>query len=114
LPWRGGALAPASDGHIDFWTSAGSNRLPVAADLQGTVATGPLGLVIVSLDDKKALVSRDGIDFAITPIPAKMADADGRNGPTVAVGDRTVLVLGWTPVDEFTRTPSLWLGTLES
>ncbi len=107
-------LAIHDDGGIDFWTSSGSAKLPIPAQVAGTVATGPLGLVSVSLDDKKALVSRDGIDYKVSPIPTQMGDANSRrSGPTVAVGDRTVLVLAWTPLDEFTSTPSLWLGTFE-
>ena len=81
----------------------------------GTVATGPLGLV--SIGDGQVLVSRDGIDYKVSSIPAQMADpANGAGGSTVvAIGDRTVLVLESAPADEFKRTwtPSLWLGTFE-
>ena len=93
VPWRGGALAIDVDGRVEFWTSGGSAKLPMAAQAHGTVATGPLGLV--SIGDGKVLVSRDGIDYKVSPIPG----SDGRRGkrrrePTVvAVGDQTVLVL---------------------
>jgi hypothetical protein len=112
LPWRGGALAIGDDGRIDFWTSGGSAKLPMAAQVQGTVATGPLGLV--SIGEEKVLVSRDGIDYKISSIPAQMAAAtNARRSTVVAVGDRTVLALEWKSVDDFKWTPSLWLGTFE-
>ena len=74
LPWRGGVLAIDGDGRIDFWTSGGSAKLPMAAQVHGTVATGPLGLVSSRSDDEKALVSRDGIDYKVSPIPTQMAE----------------------------------------
>jgi hypothetical protein len=113
LPWRGGVLAIDADGRMDFWTSGGSAKLPMAAQGHGTVATGPLGLV--SIGDGQVLVSRDGIDYKVSSIPAQMADpANGGGGSTVvAVGDRTVLVLESARVGEFTMTQSLWLGTFE-
>jgi len=107
LPWRGGVLATDGDGHAELWTSDGSAELPIAARLHGTVATGPLG--IVSIGDGQVLVSRDGIDYKVSSIPAQM----GAAGSTVAVGDRTVLVPKFAAVDEFKWTWSLWLGTLE-
>ena len=111
-PWRDGALATDGDGHGNFWTSGGSAESPIAAQVHGTVATGPLGLV--SFDHGQVLVSRDGIDYKVSSIPAQMSDAaHGRRASTVAVGDRTVLALEWKSVDEFTMTPSLWLGTFE-
>jgi hypothetical protein len=105
LPWRGGVLATDGDGHAELWTSDGSAELPIAAQLHGTVATGPLG--VVSIGDGQALVSRDGIDYKVSSIPAQMV------GSTVVVGDRTVLVPEIAAVDEFTWTWSLWLGTFE-
>ena len=103
LPWRGGALAIDGDGRIEFWTSGGPTELPIEVQRDGTVATGPLGLV--SIGDGKILVSRDGIDHKVSSIPAQMADANVGGGSTViAVGDRTVLVL---------EDNSLWLGTFE-
>ena len=117
LPWNGGALATYDDGRIDLWTSGGSTELPMNPPAaHGTLTVGPLG--IVSIGDGKVLVSRDGIGSKVSPIPAPMAD--GNNGPrggpsgTVAVGDQSVLVLEWKRVDEFTRTPSLWLGSFGS
>ena len=112
LPWRGGVLAIDDGGRIEFWTSGGSAKLPMAAQVHGTVTTGPLGLV--SIGDEKVLVSRDGIDYKISSIPAQMAAAaHGRRSTVVAVGDRTVLALEWKSVDDFKMTPSLWLGTFE-
>ena len=112
LPWRGGVLAIDDDGRIDYWTSGGAAKLPMAAQVHGTVATGPLGLV--SIGDGQVLVSRDGIDYKVSSIPAQMAAAaHGRGSTVVAVGDRTVLALEWKSVDDFTMTPSLWLGTFE-
>ena len=88
LPWKGGALAIDGDGRIDFWTSGGSAELPLAANVHGTVATGPLGLV--SIGDGQVLVSRDGIDSMVSSIPAEMsADGSDRGGMTVAVGERS-------------------------
>jgi hypothetical protein len=112
LPWRGGVLATDGDGHAEVWTSDGSAQLPIAAQLHGTVATGPLG--IVSIGDGQVLVSRDGIGYKVSSIPAQMGDpANGGGGSTVvAVGDRTVLVHE-TRVGEFKMTQSLWLGTFE-
>ena len=111
-PWRDGVLATDGDGHGDFWTSGGAAEFPIAAQVHGTVTTGPLGLV--SIGDEQVVVSRDGIDYKVSSIPAQMAAAaHGRRASTVAVGDRTVLALEWKSVDDFTMTPSLWLGTFE-
>jgi hypothetical protein len=87
----------------------------MAVHADGTVATGPLGLV--SIGDGQVLFSRDGIDYKVGSIPPQMSDAaNGRGKSTVvAVGDQTVLVLESEPADEFesTWTSSLWLGTFE-
>ena len=110
-PWNGGVLAIDGAGRIDFWTSGGPTELQVAAQPDGTVAAGPLG--IMSIGDGKVVVSRDGNDSKISSIPAQMADpANGGGGSTViAVGDRTVVVLERARVGEFEWTNSLWLGT---
>ena len=93
VPWKDGVLATDGDTHIEFWTSGGSAKLPMAAQGHGTVATGPLGLV--SIGDGQVLVSRDGIDYKVSSIPAQMADPanGGRGWTVVAVGDRSVVVL---------------------
>ena len=118
LPWSGGLLATDGVKQFDVWTSSGSSELPMVASLRastaqggGTVGTGPLGLV--SIGNGQVLVTRDGVDYKVGAIPVQMAEAaQGRGTSTaVAVGDRTVLVLEWRRVDEFTKTPSLWLGT---
>ena len=119
VPWMGGALVTDGDASFDVWTSGGSSKLPVAADLPHTqlpVAVGPLGIVSVSMEDHKVFVSRDGVNFGLSPIPAQMADAFkgrlwGGHAPTVAVGDRTVLDLEWSDDGNHPATPSLWLGT---
>lgn len=113
LTWKGGVLATDGDGHTEFWTSGGSSELPIAAQIHGTIATGPLGLV--SIGDAQVLVSRDGIDYKISSIPTQMADPanEGRGSTVVAVGDRTVLVLDSKRTGELTMTESLWLGTFE-
>jgi hypothetical protein len=110
-------------GHFDFWTSGGLSKLPIAGDLPAItghygydplVGTGPLGLVVVYAP-QKAYVSRDGSDLGISPLPVQMGTG-ARNWwpaiPTLAVGDRSVLVLA--RAGEWPRfTWSLWLGTLE-
>jgi hypothetical protein len=112
LPWRGGVLVTDSDGRINLWTSGGSAELPMAAQVHGTIATGPLGLV--SIGDGQVIVSRDGIDYKVSSIPAQMAEAAHGNEPAVvAIGDKTVLVLLRARVEEFTVAQSLWLGTFE-
>jgi hypothetical protein len=132
LPWMGGALARQGAGsfglwteaivtngagHFDFWTSDGLSRLPAPADLHGIVGTGPLGLVTVAYGDQKAFVSRNGIDYGSSPIPAEMAH-DNLGGtaypPHVVVGDRNVVVLERRN-DESTGTItwSLWVGAFE-
>jgi len=119
VPWMGGALVTDGDASFDVWTSGGSSKLPVAADLPHTqlpVAVGPLGIVSVSMEDHEVFVSRDGVNFGLSPIPAQMADAFkgrlwGGHAPTVAVGDRTVLDLEWSDDGNHPATPSLWLGT---
>jgi hypothetical protein len=113
LPWKGGVLATDGDGHAQLWTAAGPAELPIAAQVHGTVATGPLGLV--SIADGQALVSRDGVDYKVSSLPGQVADpADGGRGSTVvAIGDRTVLVLESARTAEFTVTQTLWLGTFE-
>ena len=116
LPWRGGALAIDSDGRIDFWTSAGSAKLPMTAQqVHGIDATGPLGLV--SIGDGKILVTRDGVDWKIEPIPpAMVTHGDGpARRPTIAVGDRSVLYLTWSGYfgEGDGYVPSLWVGSFE-
>jgi hypothetical protein len=112
LPWRGGALVTDGNGRLDLWTSGGSAELPIAAHVHGTVATGPLGLV--SISDGQVLVSHDGVDDKVGPVPAQMAEAARGNDPyVVAVGDRAFLVLAGAKTGEFTWSQSLWLGTFE-
>ena len=126
IPWMGGALVTDGDGRLDFWTSGGLSKLPIAGDLLAIteghngyaplVGTGPPGLVGLSVFAQKAVVSPDGSDLGISPLPAQMGGSSSRNWwtgiPTLAVGDRSVLVLARD--GEWPRsTWSLWLGTLE-
>lgn len=113
VPWRAGALAIDGDGQTTFWTSSGPTDLPLTARVRGDVARGPLGLV--SMRDREVLVSRDGIDYRVSSLPADMADlANGGGGSTtMAVGDQSVLVLRKARTGEFTMTQSLWLGTFK-
>ena len=117
----GGALVTDGVGRFDFWTSQGRSELPMAAELPAAskqterdgLGTGPLGLVTVLKDDEEILVTRDGVDWDIQPMPAEMA-ADStavRRAPTVAVGERSVLVMLWSGTQR--GVPSLWLGTPE-
>jgi len=112
-PWLGGALT----GNFDLWTSGGSTTLPIAADLAdraGPSAIGPLGLVGLTNDNRNAFVSRDGIQSGTSPIPPDMSAGNhSRGGPTIAVGDQTVLVLETVHDDLHPNTHSLWLGTFQ-
>ncbi len=96
LPWMGGALLSDGVGRFDFWTSQGPTELPMAADVRtaskqpneprdNAIGTGPLGAAMVSIDSQEILVTRDGVDWDIQPMPAEMA-ADGghRRAPSVA------------------------------
>jgi len=74
--------------------------------------TGPLGIVTVLKDDGEILVTHDGVDWDIQPMPAEMA-ADSTlfyGTPSVAVGDRSVVVVMWSGTQE-ARVPSVWVGT---
>ena len=125
VPWMGGALVSDGVGRFDFWTSQGHTELPMAADVRAAskqpneprdnaIGTGPLGAAMVSIDSQEILVTRDGIDWDIQPMPAEMAaDGVGRFATTVAVGERSVLVLLWAGVLVAEQVPSLWLGTPE-
>jgi hypothetical protein len=129
LQWMGGALVTDGVGRFDFWTSEGLSELPMAEEVlaaltqpnpaSGTPSgaafgTGPLGLVTVSMDDQEVLVTRDGVDYRIQPMPAAMAadQANSRARPSVIVGERSVLVVLWSGTYE-APIPSLWRGTLE-
>jgi hypothetical protein len=121
--WMGGALAAPDQSErrrFDLWTSDGPRRLSIASGLGVTyraTGAGSLGIVALGTDDT-VLYSPDGIDWSIAPVPEEMvADADSRTMPTVAVGERSVVALVWRDDwrDEMneSRSPSLWLGTLE-
>ena len=70
-----------------------------------------------AVDDQKALVGRNGIDYGSSPIPAEMAH-DNLGGtccrPKVVVGDRNVLVLERHANDIDPITWSLWVGTFRA
>lgn len=124
VPWRGGALMTDGVDLFDLWTSDGYGELPMAADLRpqagatdptfAPFATGPLGLVSVRRDSLEVFVTRDGVDWKILPLPAAMV-TDSDRGPTIAVGERSVLYLTWS--GQFgmgqAHVPTLWVGTFE-
>ena len=123
LAWMGGALVTDGVGRFDFWTSQGHSVLPMAAEVRAAskqpnaafdraIGTGPLGAVMASID--KILVTRDGADWDIQQMPAEMAAVSGgRLAPTVAVGERSVLIMFWSGSYEEGYVPSLWRGTPE-
>ena len=121
----GGALVTDGVGRFDFWTSQGHRELPMAEDVRAAskqpnepydnaIGTGPFGAAMVSIDNQEILVTRDGIDWDIQPMPAEMA-ADGggrrrddrRRGRTLCAGPGVGRGLAANQV------PSLWLGTPE-
>ena len=124
VPWKGGALVTDGVGHFDLWTSQGYSELPMGADFPAPAefrdptytpfATGPLGLVSIRRDSMEILVTRDGFDWKIQPMPAAMV-TEGDLEPTIAVGDRSVLYLTWS--GHFGKgeayVPSLWVGSVE-
>jgi hypothetical protein len=121
LPWMGGALVTDGVGRFDVWTSNGHVELPMAAEIRAAskqayanFGTGPLGLVTVLKDDHQILVTRDGVDWDIQPMPTEMAadQTHTRWAPEVVVGERSVLVVLWSGSYE-APTRSLWRGTLE-
>ena len=114
----GGALVTDGIGRFAYWTSSGYSELPLGAHLASperqnvTVGTGPLGLVSVQGHDQKILVTRDGVDWDIQQMPAEMVAAN-RRSPTVAVGERSVLIMVWSGSYETGYVPSLWVGAPE-
>lgn len=120
LPWKGGALVTDGIGRFSYWTSSGYSELPMDANLASpaerqdvSVGTGPLGLVSVMEGDKNVLVTRDGVDWDLRSMPGAMAAAQTgwRSNPTIAVGDRSVLVVLWARTGSEKEIPTLWLGT---
>jgi hypothetical protein len=126
VPWKGGALETDGVGVFNLWTSQGYSELPMSADFptpgeaqdpySAPFVTGPLGLVSIRLDSMEVLVTRDGSDWKIGSLPSAMlTDSDYQMGPSVAVGDRSVLYLTWSGYwgEGEGYVPSLWLGTVE-
>jgi hypothetical protein len=118
LPWMGAVLVSDGTGFFDVWTSEGVRALPMAAEMPArstnpaSIGVGPLGLVSLRYGDRKILYSPDGVEWSIVPMPEAMAeDGGGRRAASVAVGERSVLVLSWSR-DEI-PVPSLWLGSAE-
>jgi hypothetical protein len=123
VPWMGGALLTDGVGRFGLWTSQGHSELPMGADFAAPAeqtdpadapfATGPLGLVSIRRDSLEILFTRDGVDWQIQPMPAAMV-TDSDHGPTIAVGDRSVLYLTWSGQrgmgEEY--VPSLWVGSV--
>jgi hypothetical protein len=116
VPWMGGALAaPDQDesATFDFWTSDGSRRLAVPTDVRSArgIGSGPLGLILLA-PNRTILSSSDGTEWTVAQMPDEMAiAANGRQQATVAVGERSVVVLLWTTGSDEVPVPSLWVGT---
>lgn len=119
VPWKGGALVSNGVGRFGLLTSQGYSELPMAAEFPAPpwgsyapLATGPLGLVSIRPESKEILFTRDGVDWKIQPMPAAMATFSSI-GPTIAVGDRSVLYLTWS--GDYSAgeryVPSLWVGS---
>jgi hypothetical protein len=124
VPWMGGALLTDGVGVFDLWTSQGYSELPMAADFPAPAdfrdptytpfATGPLGLVSIRLDSVEVLVTRDGVDWKLQPMPTAMAAvSDWWLAPTIVVGDRSILYQTWSGSYEEGYVASLWVGSIE-
>jgi hypothetical protein len=118
-PWDGGALLTDGEGRFDLWTSEGLWKLPMAAEIpawpsdQGRpIGAGPFGIVSIAVESGEVLYSADGTVWSVGPIPSDMAEDISFccRSPTVAVGERSVVVLGWSSSEP--PMPSLWVGTL--
>ena len=103
---------------------AGLRELPMAAEVRTAtkagsgcphrVRHGTARLVRVSATAGEILVTRDGIDWSLQPMPADMSDDHTVDrAPGVAVGERSVLVMLWTGSYEEGYVPSLWRGSFE-
>lgn len=119
VPWMGDLLvAPdrSEARQFELWTSDGARPLSFASELGVTwrpTGTGPLGIVSFGTDDS-ILYSPDGMDWSISPMPEGMPPhADRRISPSIAVGERSVVVLLWKWEADESHSPSLWLGTPE-
>ena len=125
LPWKGGALVTDGVGTLRLLDLAGLHRASDGRrdprghegrdpDVRTAFGTGPLGLVRVSATAGEVLVTRDGIDWSLQPMPADMSDDHTVDrAPGVAVGERSVLVMLWTGSYEEGYVPSLWRGSFE-
>ena len=118
VPWMGDALVTDGSARFDVWTAEGARALPMVTGLPArsmdpaTIAAGPLGLVSLTIEDRKILYSPDGVEWTIVPMPDDMAeDSGGRRASTIAVGEHSILALLWSR-DEV-PVPSLWLGRVE-
>jgi hypothetical protein len=132
LPWAGGALVLEQEAGLDLqeggrlalWDSAGVRELPMTAEIPARspdasdISVGPLG--IVWFEPGEVLFSPDGSAWSIAALPDDMAQGVV-GAETVAVGERSVLVLTWSSAvysddgeDRLIQepVPSLWLGTL--
>ena len=97
-----------------------SAEIPARSSDASDVSVGPLG--IVWFEPGEVLFSPDGIVWSIAALPDELMQLRDR-GATVAVGERSVLVLTWSGAvysddgeDRLVQepVPSLWLGTLAS
>jgi len=117
LPWNGGALLTDGISRFDLWTSEGSSELSLADEVpapaeffRANVGTGPLGLVTMLYggDHPEALITRDGVSWKVQPAPSVPASF-----ASMAVGESSVLYLGWTGdvYEGDILVPHLWVGT---
>ncbi len=120
IPWAGAMLETDAVRRFDLWTTAGRSSLPMGAELPAdwtdsdkAFGAGALGIVVIGIADHSILFTPDGVDWSIQSMPEAMVqDGGGRRPPTVAVGERSVVVLSWSG-DIEAPIPSLWVGTLE-
>jgi hypothetical protein len=122
LPWMGGALLTDGATRFELWTAQGASQLATAGDVPvptghsgGIANVGPFGLVSILPADEQVIFTRDGVDWKVQPIPDAMAAFSGinRHGPSVHVGDRSVLFSSWTEIADQVWVPSLWVGSVE-
>ena len=136
VPWMGGALVTDGFGTFDFSSSQGNRELPMAAEkscasneaeqtpgLNSASARDRSALSqSMSSDDQEILVTRDGVDWDLGPMPAAMAaDQTLDFGPSAR---RRPIVLACRATDSRAgrvvvrvvaqaETPSLRRGTFE-
>ena len=119
VAWLGGVLL-APNGAADFeefqfvtHDELGPLRnAPPTTPVWRSTGVGPLGLVAIRTDDS-ILYSLDGTDWSTSQMPEAMTADAARVAPDLAVGERSVVALVWKVEPDDSRTPSLWVGTVE-